>query len=135
MLNILTPEQIEFAKKNEETLYKLRLSGYAQEETRLVKRINTLNVEIQQAEKRKGEIILYLSDHGELMERIEALEEREDLISRREEKVAAREVAAAAEGTRLKESAQALSVKWVEYHEAVSRLNGPIPIASSSLKK
>lgn len=123
MLQILDPTQVEFERRNEEINYKVRLSGYAAEETRLVKSIN---------EKREIERLVgrYLQDHEEWVERIELLEDREDALLRRERAVLLREEAAKAENARLKQSAQALSTKWVEYHTAVSRLNGSIPSGS-----
>lgn len=125
MITLLSPEQVESERRSEELRFKMRLNGYAEEETRLTKSLNNLRLTIQSGEKKKGEIERYLQDHGEWVERIEAIEDREDDLARRERAVAQAE-------SRLAASAKSLEAKWVEYHTAVFKANGSIPVASQS---
>lgn len=64
---------------------------------------------------------------------IAEMQDGRQVISEREEVVARREKAAQAEADRLALSAQDLSQKWVEYHEAVNKKNAEIEEKEASV--
>lgn len=111
-MKVLSPEEVKDTRKRRTEEAKDKLWEAAEEETKVLQRLNSLK-DIQREIENAGGATEYLA---QIMDALQALNERKQALEKREAKVTQAE-------NEIKRSAEILAQRWLDYHKAIHGKN------------